>query len=44
MQHVRHNPSWSERPWVVTEEGRATHLGDVLFCKKCLEGEGAANS
>ncbi|MDA0739378.1 MAG: DUF3565 domain-containing protein [Nitrospirae bacterium] len=44
VQHVRHNPSWSERPWVVTEEGRATHLGDVLFCKKCLEGEGAANS
>ncbi len=38
-QHVRHNPPWSERPWVVTEEGRGEHLGEILFCKKCLEGE-----
>ena len=38
-QHVRHNPPWSERPWVVTEEGREKHLGEILFCKKCLEGE-----
>jgi len=42
-QHVRHNPPWSERPWVVTEEGRAKHLGDVLFCKKCVEGEATTN-
>ncbi len=34
-QHVRHNPPWSERPWVVTQEGRTTHLGEILFCKKC---------
>ena len=43
-QHVRHNPPWSERPWVVTPEGRDKHLGDILFCKKCVEGEETTNS
>ncbi len=43
-QHVRHNPPWSERPWVVTEEGRDQHLGAVLFCKKCVEEEGTPYS
>lgn len=42
-QHVRHNPPWSERPWVVTQEGRDKHLGEILFCKKCLEGEAPPN-
>lgn len=36
-QHVRHNPPWSERPWVITQTGRDQHLGDELFCKKCQE-------
>lgn len=36
-QHVRHNPPLSERPWVITEEGRKSHLGEILFCKKCVE-------
>ncbi len=36
-QHVRHDPPWSERPWVVTPEGREQKLGDVLLCKKCDE-------
>ena len=26
-QHVRHQPPWRERPWVLTEEGRAERLG-----------------
>ena len=34
-QHVRHNPPWQERPWVVTESGRAGMLGFNLNCKKC---------
>jgi Protein of unknown function (DUF3565) len=42
-QHVRHNPPFSERPWVVKEEGRKEHLGEILFCKKCLEGETTTN-
>ena len=36
-QHVRHDPPWSERPWVVTPQGREQKLGDVLPCKKCDE-------
>jgi len=34
-QHVRHNPPWILRPWVVTEEGRRQALGQLLECKKC---------
>jgi hypothetical protein len=36
-QHVRHRPPWQNRPWVLTEEGRATFLGHQLKCKKCDE-------
>jgi len=36
-QHVRHDPPWTVREWVTTEEGRATRLGSVLECKKCDE-------
>jgi len=38
FQHVRHNPPWVERPWVVTHDGRASMLGQVLECKKCESG------
>ncbi len=34
-QHVRHNPPWQNRPWVMTEEGRKEKLGVKLDCKKC---------
>ena len=37
-QHVRHDPPWTNRPWVVTAEGRAQKLGALLPCKKCDEG------
>ena len=37
-QHVRHQPPWTSRVWVVTEAGRAQHLGAVLDCKVCDEG------
>jgi hypothetical protein len=36
-QHVRHNPPWTNREWVVTEKGRDAKLGETLFCKKCVE-------
>jgi hypothetical protein len=38
-QHVRHDPPWESRPWVVTPEGRCSHLGMRLNCVKCDRGE-----
>jgi len=34
-QHLRHNPPWTNRPWVITEEGCDKHLGTELECKDC---------
>lgn len=36
-QHVRHDPPWMTRPWVITAEGRQSRLGVLLECKKCDE-------
>ena len=36
-QHVRHQPPFVTRPWVLAEEGRATYLGRELNCLKCEE-------
>ncbi|MGB0848241.1 MAG: DUF3565 domain-containing protein [Thiolinea sp.] len=38
FQHVRHNPPWTNRPWVITQAGRNQMLGHILKCKKCDEG------
>lgn len=37
-QHVRHNPPWVSRPWVIAETGRRAMLGHELDCRKCDEG------
>ncbi|HWZ59588.1 MAG TPA: DUF3565 domain-containing protein [Gemmatimonadaceae bacterium] len=34
-QHVRHEPPWQSRPWVMTEAGRAGAIGWTLECVKC---------
>lgn len=34
-QHVRHDPPWQNRPWVMTEAGRKDKLGAELNCLKC---------
>lgn len=34
-QHVRHDPPWQNRPWVLTEQGRKEKLGMKLECKRC---------
>lgn len=34
-QHVRHDPPWQNRPWVLTEQERKKKLGVMLECKKC---------
>lgn len=34
-QHVRHNPPFQQRPWVMAEEGRRDKLGVELDCLYC---------
>ena len=34
-QHVRNNPPFINRPWVDTEEGRNSKLGEILNCVRC---------
>lgn len=36
-QHVRHDPPFVQRPWVLKEEGRQGYLGTALNCKRCDE-------
>jgi hypothetical protein len=38
FQHVRHDPPWMNRLWVITPEGRDSMLGFELNCKKCDQG------
>jgi len=34
-QHVRHDPPWQVRPWVVDEATRRERLGTPLSCPEC---------
>ncbi len=34
-QHMRHNPPFTERPWVVSPEGRDGMIGQALDCNAC---------
>ena len=34
-QHMRHQPPWMNRPWVITAEGRHQAIGRLLWCKQC---------
>ena len=36
-QHLRHRPPFYERPWVLTESGRASKLGHAIDCRQCEE-------
>jgi hypothetical protein len=36
-QHMRHEPPWQVRPWVVTEPGRTGMVGQWLECVACRE-------
>jgi tellurite methyltransferase len=38
-QHVRHQPPFQDRPWVLTEAGRAERLGSELDCPLCDRAE-----
>lgn len=41
-QHVRHDPPWQVRPWVLTADGRAGFLGSALGCVECAVGDPAS--
>ena len=34
-QHMRHDPPWQNRPWVITAEGRAQFIGTEIRCTQC---------
>ena len=34
-QHVRHDPPWQVREWVLSLEGRTSRLGVTLDCVRC---------
>jgi hypothetical protein len=42
-QHVRHDPPLISRPWVLTEEGRASKIGQALNCKACDPPQSASD-
>lgn len=33
--HVRHDPPWQVRPWVVNHEERASRIGTAMRCARC---------
>ncbi|HVU52879.1 MAG TPA: DUF3565 domain-containing protein [Polyangia bacterium] len=35
QQHVRHNPPWEVRPWVLEEATRLQKVGAALECVMC---------
>ncbi len=39
-RHVRHEPQWTNRPWVLSEAGRATFVGRELTCALCAPPRG----
>lgn len=40
-QHVRHNPPWQLREWVLTQSERQQKIGMFLPCVKCDRDEPA---
>ena len=38
FQHVRHQPPFINRPWVLKQSTRDEKLGQKLNCIKCVQG------
>ena len=34
-QHMRHDPPWQNRAWVVKQSGREKQLGTIINCSQC---------
>jgi hypothetical protein len=41
-RHMRHQPPWEDRPWVMTPEGRRRWLDTEVECRTC-EAEAGGN-
>ncbi|WP_081016613.1 DUF3565 domain-containing protein [Pseudomonas monteilii] len=41
-QHLRHQPPWQSRPWVLDAEQRARHIGQAFTCGWCAQGPDSA--
>ena len=39
-QHMRHQPPWQVRPWVLTAAGRDQYIGVGVPCTLCERPEG----
>ncbi|MEN5239905.1 MULTISPECIES: DUF3565 domain-containing protein [Pseudomonas] len=37
-QHVRHQPPWQARPWVLEPSERERRIGQVFHCGWCAQG------
>lgn len=35
--HMRHEPPWQDRPWVLTAGSRAQKIGVLLDCLQCAQ-------
>jgi hypothetical protein len=40
-QHVRHQPPWQDRPWVISREGRDEMIGVEIECSVCDSEDGS---
>lgn len=40
-QHVRHDPPWQVREWVITAAGRRRYIGVLLECVDCQRAHAA---
>lgn len=38
-RHMRHDPPWQNRAWVLTEEGRRQFLGTMVDCAVCRSNQ-----
>jgi len=38
-QHMRHNPPWQNRPWIIKKSSRQQQLGRLINCKVCTEAK-----
>ncbi|QCI14619.1 DUF3565 domain-containing protein [Pseudomonas putida] len=41
-QHLRHQPPWQARPWVLDAEQRAQRIGQPFACGWCAQGTNGA--